>query len=154
MTAFSATQIANWFVARAARDGEVLTNLKLQKLLHVANGWHLHFTSKELFGDQIEAWPYGPVVPTPYHAFKSFGAGGVSLIAPPAELTGTTLKVAEAVWKSYGNIPATTLVAMTHRPGTPWHEVYDDGQGRGSVIQTINIKKHYAELAKQNSTAN
>jgi len=33
-----ASQIAEWMLARAGIDGEPLTNLKLQKLVYIANG--------------------------------------------------------------------------------------------------------------------
>jgi len=143
----TAIKIANWFIDRASRDGEVLTNLKLQKLLHIANGWHLHFKSEPLFFDQVEAWRFGPVVPAVYHAFKSFGAGAVTKVGQAAELAGDTLQIVESVWDSYGEIPAVTLVGMTHKPDSPWSQTVGKGLGQGTVIPQATIKMHYDELA-------
>ena len=145
-----ATQIANWFIERAELEGEALTNLKLQKLLHIANGWHLHFTGGEpLFSEDVEAWTYGPVIPVVYHAFKSFGAGGLGKIGNPPQLTGTARQILDSVWNSYGKIPAVTLVGMTHKPGTPWDKVFQNGEGKGMVIPNASIKTHYDELANR-----
>ncbi len=147
MQAHTAIQIANWFIDRASRDGEVLTNLKLQKLVHIANGWHLHFKNEPLFGDDVEAWPYGPVIPAVYHAFKSFGAGAVTEVGQVPVLTGDTLQIVESVWNSYGKISAITLVGMTHKPGSPWSQTVAKGLGQGTVIPRDSIKMHYDELA-------
>ncbi len=42
--------------------------MKLHKLLYYAAGWHLGFTGEPLFDEDIEAWQYGPVVPSIYLA--------------------------------------------------------------------------------------
>ena len=56
--------------------GDLMTNLRLQKLLYFAQGWHLARFGRPLFDASIEAWPYGPVVPEVYRAYKEYGAGG------------------------------------------------------------------------------
>lgn len=48
-------------------------NLKLQKLLYYCQGIHLKVVDTPLFNDVIEAWRYGPVVPSVYHKYKHFG---------------------------------------------------------------------------------
>lgn len=47
-----------------------LTNLKLQKLLYFVQVYCLVEFDEIAFDDQIEAWPYGPVVPEAYFAMK------------------------------------------------------------------------------------
>lgn len=47
-----------------------LTNLKLQKLLYFVQVYCLVEFNEIAFDDQIEAWPYGPVVPEAYFAMK------------------------------------------------------------------------------------
>ena len=39
------------FLARSFDGGDTISNLKMQKMLYYAQGWHLALTSKELFGD-------------------------------------------------------------------------------------------------------
>lgn len=151
MSKQNAIQVANWFIERAAKDGEVLTNLKIQKLIHIANGWNLTFCGQPLFNDQIEAWPYGPVVPSVYQEFKHYGAGSLCQTDFAPSLEGKTNEVLESVWKSYGGLSAVKLVAMTHGSDSPWNQVYRGGIGRGMTIPSELIKKHYDQLAAQSN---
>ena len=41
-------------------EGDVTSNLKLQKLLYYAQGLHLVLHDAPLFGERIEAWQHGP----------------------------------------------------------------------------------------------
>ena len=53
----SAQDIADYLLAFVNRDeGELLSNLKLQKLLYYAQGFYLALYDKPLFEDRIEAW--------------------------------------------------------------------------------------------------
>lgn len=71
----TALEVANWFLnyndEKMYSDGaDYISNLKLQKLLYYAQGTFLAITNSPLFGDAIEAWMHGPVVPSVYHAYK------------------------------------------------------------------------------------
>jgi len=62
---YSALEIANYFLLRAEKeDQELLSNLKLQKLVYYAQGIHLAMHGEPLFGDQIEAWIMAPLFRT------------------------------------------------------------------------------------------
>lgn len=153
MANYSAISIANWFLERAAHDGEMLTNLKIQKLLHIANGWHLHFKNELLFPDRIEAWFYGPVIPSVYRSVKHFGADRIEPIGEAASLGGDSLEILEEVWKSYGCMSSVTLIALTRKPDSPWSKAYENGSGQGREITRDIIKTHYDKLANDNYRA-
>ena len=75
--------VAQFFIGLANEQanneqGDMMTNLRLQKLLYFAQGWHLARYGKPLFDDDIEAWQYGPVVPSVYNAYKQYGRGGIA----------------------------------------------------------------------------
>ncbi len=60
-----AIDISAYFIDYAYRGeeyGELISNLKLQKLLYYAQGFHLALYDKLLFSEDIEAWQHGPVV--------------------------------------------------------------------------------------------
>ena len=65
--------IANYFLTVAAEHNESLDPMKIQKLVYFANGWHLAVKGAPLINEQVEAWPYGPVIPSLYAAFRRFG---------------------------------------------------------------------------------
>lgn len=50
--------------------GESITNLRLQKLLYLCQGYHLVEYGCPMFTNAIEAWPRGPVVPDVWERFS------------------------------------------------------------------------------------
>lgn len=74
----TARQIADYFLAlQDDESGDLISNLKLQKLLYFAQGLYLASTGPPLFEEKIFAWKHGPVVPDIYHAFKDYKAGSI-----------------------------------------------------------------------------
>jgi uncharacterized phage-associated protein len=60
---YSAFDIAQYFLWKAQESNqELLSNMKLQKLVYYAQGLHLALNDAPLFKGKIEAWTYGPVV--------------------------------------------------------------------------------------------
>jgi len=47
--------------------------MQLIKLVYIAHGWTLGLYNQPLIGKQVEAWTYGPVIPSVYHDFKHYG---------------------------------------------------------------------------------
>jgi uncharacterized phage-associated protein len=75
----SCYDVAQYFLAKAGEDaGDLISNLKLQKLVYYAQGFALVLLKKPLFPQCIEAWIHGPVVPALYHAYNSKVAGAKS----------------------------------------------------------------------------
>jgi len=65
--------IANYFLELAERDNRPLSPMKIQKLIYYANGWYLGITGEPLIDEQVEAWTFGPVIPSIYREFREFG---------------------------------------------------------------------------------
>ena len=68
-----ASDVSDLFLCWASIDGDLITNLKLQKLLYYAQAWHLAHFGSPLFSDDIEAWQYGPVIKSIYQKYSKFG---------------------------------------------------------------------------------
>ena len=69
-----AHDVAKYFVSLVDEEaGDSISNLKLQKLLYYAQGAHLALRDEPLFGEPIEAWTHGPVVPSVYRQYKQHG---------------------------------------------------------------------------------
>jgi uncharacterized phage-associated protein len=126
MKTYSADIIADYFRSRTDADvGEVISNLKLQKLCYYAGGVMAALRKddcKPLFSDPIEAWQHGPVVPSQYHRFKEYGSNG---LPPPAndldfdEIDDADKAVLDDVFNYYGQYSAWKLRNMTHDEA-PW----------------------------------
>jgi uncharacterized phage-associated protein len=69
---YTASHVANYFLSEALEAEVEVTQLKLNKLVYIAQGWYLAIKSMPLFNEKIEAWQHGPVIPSLYHEFKHF----------------------------------------------------------------------------------
>lgn len=111
-------------------EGEVITNLKLQKLLYYVQGFHLAGFNSPLFNEKIYAWQYGPVVKEVYFKYKENGSLGIE---PPKE----DIKIIELfdaedayelfmdVLNVYGQFSAIGLMNLTHQE-PPWRNTKID----------------------------
>src|SRR5262249_25701125 len=68
------TEVARYFLLRGLGDGDTISPLRMQKLVYYAYVYTLVKNSKKLFGEQIQAWKNGPVVPSLYSALKCYGS--------------------------------------------------------------------------------
>ena len=78
---YPAKAVANYFIDIARCEGEQLSPMKIQKLVYFAHGWYLALYDEPLLDEKIEAWRYGPVVPSLYHEFKRYGSGTIERYA-------------------------------------------------------------------------
>lgn len=143
---YSAKEIAGWIVAAFQKRSEEITNLKLQKLLYYAQAWHLVFYERPLFGESIEAWIHGPVVPSVFRDYKSNGwkpiAAPPSSSVPPEQVR----RHLNEVIRVYGKFNAVSLERLTHQE-SPWREVRkglapDEPSNR--VITNESMRKYYS----------
>ena len=125
--------VAQFFIGLANEQanneqGDMMTNLRLQKLLYFAQGWHLARYGKPLFDDDIEAWQYGPVVPSVYNAYKQYGTGGIAGALPDTDaFTQDEFSLLLDVIREYDKFGTSSLVNMTHKTGSPWSLVGGHG---------------------------
>jgi uncharacterized phage-associated protein len=155
----NALAIANFFIKKSFDTGEPVTNMKLVKLVYIAHGWYLGLSGQPLLSEPVEAWKYGPVVPSVYYSFKDFGGEAIRQMATgisandsaPIPLPNPELvPFLEKIWEVYGQFSGIALSAMTHQDLTPWKMVWDT-QGKHSnnvIIPNDLIKEYYQKLVK------
>jgi uncharacterized phage-associated protein len=134
--------VANKFIEMSRKDNRPITLMKLLKVIYFAHGWHLALCeNKPLIDDTIEAWKFGPVAPTVYHALKENASNPIKdfgkdiniekmeLFVPILE-GGTFLDAfLNRIWEIYGKFTASQLSELTHQPGTPWYKIWFDEKG-------------------------
>lgn len=69
-----AIDLAKYIITKKALDDNSVTNLRLQFLLFYLQAEFIKETGKTLFDDVIEAWKFGPCVPTVYYEYSYLGA--------------------------------------------------------------------------------
>lgn len=67
---YSAKAVANEFLHLAKDEGRSVTPMQLLKLVYFAYGWYWAFADDRLLDERVQAWKYGPVVPSVYHEFE------------------------------------------------------------------------------------
>lgn len=139
----SASSVAKYFLFLSDEEaGDTISNLKLQKLLYYAQGFHLALTDAPLFAEPIEAWTHGPVVPVVYQLYKHAGAAAIQRpeVFDPAEIDAATGSILDEVREVYGQFSAWKLREMT-REESPWIEAYKIGPG--APIQHNSLKEYF-----------
>jgi uncharacterized phage-associated protein len=116
---FTAQDIANYLLTAGLNLDSPLSNLKLQKMLYYAQGWHLAVKGTRLFADKIEAWIHGPVVPSVYRLHKGSGFGPLTPNSKPPEVSEGTREFLDTLVRHYIKFDANQLELATHRE-TPW----------------------------------
>jgi uncharacterized phage-associated protein len=77
---FNIEDITKYILAN--RDSEeVISHLKLQKLLYYCQGFYLAICDKPLFSESIHHWDHGPVIPAVYNTYKNHGANNLPIVA-------------------------------------------------------------------------
>lgn len=139
--AYKAIEIANKILSRAASSdsGELISNMKLQKLLYYMQGFHLAYFESPLFEEEIEAWMYGPVVPCVYNEYKGYANAGLSPHEEIITLGEEEEKLFDEVYNVYGEYSAIGLMNLTHQE-SPWKNV---PTGVGNVIPKETMKEFF-----------
>ena len=132
--------VADYFLSKTDEEaGDVISNLKLQKLVYYAQGFTLAVTGNPLFNEPIEAWQHGPVVPDLYHKYKDHGAYGIP--APTnvdfSKFSSEIKEILDEVYDVYGQFSAWKLRNMTHEEA-PWKNTE-----KGDVISLSSMSEYF-----------
>lgn len=145
MMIYDVLQIANLLLLKAkeiGESGELMTNMKLQKMLYYEQGFHLACFGTPLFDEDIEAWQYGPVVPSVYEHYKEYGGEGIEPDETMVNITLTDEEVSifNQVFDMFNRYSAIGLMNMTHSE-KPWASA--GTPKRGNVISKKVLKDYF-----------
>jgi uncharacterized phage-associated protein len=149
-TPYKAIDIAKYILFMAYENGDLVTNLKLQKLLYYAQAWYMvHHDGKKLFEDEIEAWRFGPVIRDIYDLYKEFSANPI--VEQVDKKYAVYLKQEDREFMNeflgeFMDYSASSLVNMIHHE-RPWQEAFDkDDPMPSSVISADSMYHFYLDL--------
>lgn len=162
---YNAKAVANYFLKIAKNKGDSLTPMKLQKLLFFSHGWHLALFNKPLINEAVEAWKFGPVVPSIYHEFKPARSGSIfsmakdidfenlDFIEPQLSDENKRIKaLLDKIFDLYGKYSDIRLSFLTHLPGTPWDQMRKAGLDNRNQIDDELIRSYFKEKALENTS--
>lgn len=152
---FQPSDIARFFLSKIDVDGEeVITPMKLQKLVYYAQGWLLAFQDRAFFKDEIEAWVHGPVIPNLYDEYKKYGSGPIPKVEKFNEsiFNVDEVNILTMVRNIYGRYDGKYLEYLVHNEA-PWieargkcvdHDKCDRTIKEGQIVEYFKgIKKKF-----------
>ena len=141
-----AIKVANKLLEIADLNGDLITNLKLQKLLYYAQAFYLvNNNGDKLFDDDIQAWKYGPVVPKVYHEYKSCNSFPIlfkDVKDKSFNFSNNQLIFLDEFASEFFSFSATELVTRTHTE-QPWITAFK--KGNNAVIDTNEMFSFYSQ---------
>lgn len=174
---YPAAAVANEFLQLGMNVNAPITPMKLLKLVYLAHGWHLGLTDKPLINEPVQAWKFGPVIPSLYHALKKYGNnpithlisdedwfgsdpalyGGLRIApfeysidqGPEANENQFAKKLVARVWEVYSGFSPIQLSNLTHEKGSPWYETPDRDKKRGVAIGENLIREYFKAEAER-----
>jgi len=150
MAPITAKRAANYILRCMHDSGEPISNLKLQKLLYYAQGWHLALKDEPLFNERIEAWVHGPAVPPVYGSFKQWSWQPIDWDPGKVDLPAPAKEHLDRVLERYGPLTAFHLEQLTHREA-PWLKARKgiaDDEPSHAVISCESMRAYFRRQLK------
>lgn len=142
--------VANNFLKRGQTEDINISPLKLQKLVYFLYKDYLKRTGESLFSERFETWKKGPVVPSIYAEFSSYGRLPIKTFATDSRgkcfivtENGVFKECIDRIWRVYGNYSAGELSELTHTEGSAWSKAKAKQQ-RYLDIEDIKNEPEYA----------
>ena len=153
---YSAIDVAYHVINYSYNTSYGVSNLKLQKLLYFVQVYFLITEDRCCFRDDIEAWDFGPVVPTVYRAFCKYGGCTI----PPVKnipyphpgffdvkyvpyhddaIREEDKDIIHSVVDKFRDYTATSLVALTQSQ-EPWIKAWNS---KSRIIQLNDLLKYF-----------
>ncbi len=131
--------LAEYIIRHAEGQGTFVTNLKLQKTLYYLQGYSLKKFEEAAFDDDILNWQYGPVAPTAYFAYSSYGADPLESneSVQIEKMRKDQKNLFDKVIDVCLDLSARRLVQMTHEEA-PWKETCQNEE-----ITTASIARFF-----------
>lgn len=144
--------VAQYLLDQCKANGDSATTpMQLLKLVYIAHGYMLGKYGQPLLKESVEAWRFGPVVPSVYHATKGFKDKPVEYVAKANKefpFSAEEKETMDRVAKIYGKASGIVLSSATHRADTPWRKTWDQ-YGQNAPISNDLIEYFYGELLKK-----
>lgn len=137
---YNASSIADFIIDKCSKAKNPISNLQLQKVLYFTWVEYYNKTRGILFLDDICAWQFGPVVPEVYYEYCAYGGRPINIMCETA-ISDSDTEILDDIVEKYIKIPVNKLVDMTHRKGSAWDMIYQNGAGNRKVIPFELIKQ-------------
>lgn len=136
---YTAQEMARYVINKCIRDGHPVSNLQLQKILYFLQVGVIHAKRGLAFGDGIEAWQFGPVVPGVYFRYGCYGAMPITDLMEDVRVIPEDGLILNPIIEKRQTQRAWELVQESHKKGGPWDRNYG-GPGTHNPIPLEDIE--------------
>ncbi|MHB0952586.1 MAG: Panacea domain-containing protein [Allorhizobium sp.] len=146
----NANELADYLLCESRERGELLTPLKLQKLMFYADAWYMALYDDELITEGFQAWVHGPVAPSQWHRFKEYRWNAITTELEKPQLGSSVKKHLDEIIDIFGSETAVSLERMTHQE-TPWLEArggIPDDEPCNNYISKTTTRDFYKSLGQ------
>lgn len=151
--------VADFFISLSNITGNLISNLKLQKLVYYSDAWHLANHGEPLIQEDFQAWVHGPVIPALYGEYKHFSWQPIdrpdlneqAYASIREKFDPKTLLLMDAVTDSYFGLSAFELEKMTHSE-LPWRAARSglaDDEPSYNIISKESMREYYSSFIKK-----
>lgn len=143
---YKASDVARYIIERCKEKNRTVSNLKLQKILYFVQAEFLVTKNQPCFIEAIEAWDFGPVVPTVYFEYRMYGGANIPCIGKSKVkqlISARDQKILNGIIDECSQYSASALVEITHNQ-MPWMEAYNQ-PGYNNEITVESIKEYFEE---------
>lgn len=154
----SPINVAKYLLYKCSFYGDVMTNLKMQKLLYYVYVWCLVKRGRPCFEEKFQAWSNGPALYSVYNELRQFGQmpidpdfSGVDTKEKLKELEsklGEYKDIIDGVYEQYGSLQAFQLVNLTHKE-ISWLNArsgLDIDESSNNFLSDEDILKQYGKV--------
>ena len=145
MNSLTADMVADAIIEFCNEHGDVVTNLRLQKLLYYAQAWFLALHDKPLFSDSIEAGERGPVQPDVFGRLAILGTAPILRAFATWVFPKILMNHLGELMEVYGKFSAFDLERLSCDE-EPWKAARRSLKNGGSGIISCDVMKHFYRL--------
>lgn len=144
---YDVRSIANWVIKTARDHNLVISNLWLNKFVYFIVERALIANRTLLTPARIEAWEFGPVFRELYFNYPNnsiqyyykFNVQKRSKEIAQEPFEAEDVELFKSVWREYAHYSASQLTSISHRSGTAWHKIWENG-GKTNPGMVIDIQ--------------
>ena len=149
---YSSELVANRFLELSNIDNIRVNNIKLQKLIYIANGLCLGHLDRRLTYHKVYAWSWGPVFPATYVSLSFYKNDSfppntyIPTVSPKINVESDEFTIINDTWdklKEYSNAQLFNIISNSN---DPWSQIYKVAPH--TEIPTELIRRYFAKLTK------
>lgn len=137
-----ALDVATFIINHGIETKNLVSNLRVQKLLYLLWVEFFKETGEALFEDDFYAWSLGPVVPEVYYAYCTWSGLPIrsTHTKNPISENAALSSVLSGFIEQFVPLTTAKLVDLSHDKAKSWFKTFQNGEGNKQIIPFEDIR--------------